>query len=203
MADFESIIKNHISEGNAVTADAIAKLTKAISTAVGNEFVEKSRYKAKLEEIDSLKAEKQTAEDSATTAEKWKAKHDALKEDFERYKGEVSAKETRGAKEKAYRALLKEIGVVEKSIDSIIKVTNFDDIKLDKDGNISDRDTVKKSAQDAYGGFISTNLEKKETPETPPTNGGKTPMTRDQIMKIKDTSERQAAIAENLELFGG
>ena len=79
MADFESIIKKHAAEDGSIPAESIAKLEKAIATAVGNEFVEKSRYKAKLEEIDTLKGEKQTAEDSATTAGKWKEKYEDRK----------------------------------------------------------------------------------------------------------------------------
>lgn len=72
MADFESIVKSYVNAEGFIPADAIAKLTKAISTTVGNEFVDKERYKGKLTEIDTLKAEKQTAEDNATTAGKWK-----------------------------------------------------------------------------------------------------------------------------------
>ena len=89
MADFESIVRNHVGEDGNIPSEAIAKLVKAISTAVGNEFVEKSRYKAKLEEIDALTEEKQTAQDSATTAEKWKTKYQALKDDFDTYKTEI------------------------------------------------------------------------------------------------------------------
>lgn len=172
MADFESIIKNHISEGNEVTADAIAKLAKAISTAVGNEFVEKSRYKAKLEEIDSLKAEKQTAEDSATTAEKWKTKHDALAEDFKRFRDEVTAKETKGAKETALKGLLKKVGIDEKLIGIVAKAISLDEIELDESGKIINSGELEKSICNEYGDFIVTVGEKKPTPETPPTNGG-------------------------------
>ena len=63
MADFESIVKSYVNAEGFIPADAIAKLTKAISTTVGNEFVDKERYKSKLTEIDTLKSEKQTAED--------------------------------------------------------------------------------------------------------------------------------------------
>lgn len=201
MADFESIIRDHCGEDGSVPAGAIAKLTKAIRETVGNEFVEKTRYKAKLEENDTLKAEKQTAEDSATTAEKWKSKYDALKADFDSYKGEVTAKETRSTKEKALRELIDRIGI-KNHVDRIVKYYNIDGITLDESGNIVDPDKHEKSIKDEWNDHISTSVQRGTTPETPPANSGGTSMTRDEIMKIKDTGKRQAAIAENHELFG-
>lgn len=164
---------------------------------------ERDKFREDAEKLPDVQKKLDAALKASSGDESFESKYNKLNEDFEKYKSEVSAKETRNAKETAYKSLLKEIGVLEKSIGGIVKVTDFDKIKLDKDGNIVDRDTVKKSAQDEWGGFVPTEGEKKEPPETPPTNGGKTPMTRDDIMKIKDTSERQAAIADNLDLFGG
>lgn len=201
MADFESIIRDYCGEDGSVPAGAIAKLTKAIRETVGNEFVEKTRYKAKLEEIDTLKAEKQTAEDSVSTAEKWKSKYDALKADFDSYKGEVTAKETRSTKEKALRELIDRIGI-KNHVDRIVKYYNIDGITLDESGKIVDPDKHEKSIKNEWNDHISTSVQRGTTPETPPANSGGTSMTRDEIMKIKDTGKRQAAIAENHELFG-
>lgn len=174
MADFESIIKNHAGEDGSIPAEAIAKLNKAISTAVGNEYVEKTRYKAKLEEIDTLKGEKQTAEDSATTAEKWKTKYEALKADFEGYKSEQTQKESRAAKEKAYRALLKEAGVSEKRIDAVLKVSDVDGVELDDKGAIKDAAKLTESIKSEWSDFIGTTSTKgADTPNPPLNNGGK------------------------------
>ena len=81
-------------------------MVSAIKNAVGNEFVDKERYKAKLTEIDQLKEKQQTAEDNATTAEKWKTKFEGLKSEFEAYKTEQENKETHMAKAEAYRLSL-------------------------------------------------------------------------------------------------
>lgn len=205
MADFESIIKNHISENGNIPAEAIAKLTKAISTAVGNEFVEKTRYKAKLEEIDTLKADKQTAEDSATTAEKWKTKYEALKSEFNDYKGEQTKKDARAAKEKAYRELLKTAGVSEKRFDAILKVSDVDSVELDDNGAIKDADKLTEFVKKEWADFIVTTTTKTAGVETPPANNGGTKLTREQIYKkdehgryVLSTAERQKAIAETL-----
>lgn len=180
MADFESIIKTHAGEDGSIPAEAIAKLTKAISTAVGNEFVEKTRYKAKLEEIDTLKGEKQTAEDSATTAEKWKTKYEALKNEFNDYKGEQTKKESRAAKEKAYRELLKAAGISEKRIDAVLRVSDVDGVELDEKGAIKGAKELTESVKSEWSDFIVTTTTKgADTPTPPESNGGEDkPKTR-------------------------
>ncbi|MDE6763716.1 MAG: phage scaffolding protein [Oscillospiraceae bacterium] len=204
MADFESIIKNHCSEDGGIPAEAIAKLTKAISTTVGNEFVEKTRYKAKLEEIETLKTEKQTAEDSATTAESWKKKYETLE-------AETKAKETRSAKEKAYRSLLEAASVDGKHHNMLVKAAkeDIDGIELDKDGNIKNADKLTEKIKTDWSGFIVGVTEiGANTPNPPANNGSK--MTKADIYakddngKYKlDTTTRQNALAEMLRNEGG
>jgi len=201
MADFEKIIKSHTSEDGSIPAEAIAKLTKAISTAVGNEFVDKTRYKAKLDEIDELTTAKQTAEDSATTAAKWETKYKALKEDFNNFKAEAAKKETRSTKENAYRALLKEAGISEKRIDAVLRVSDVDGVELDEKGKIKDSQKLVKDIKAEWEDFIVTTETKGAETPVPPANTGGSTITKDEIFKIKDASERQRAIAENINLF--
>ncbi len=164
---------------------------------------ERDKYREDAEKLPDVQKKLDTALKASSGDESFEAKYNALKKDFEEYKGEVTAKETKGAKVTALKGLLKKVGVLDKCIDNVVDITNLDDIKLDKDGNIVDTDKHEKSFREKWSGLIVTEGEKKPTPETPPTDGGKTPMTRDDIMKISDTSKRQAAIAENIELFGG
>lgn len=208
MADFESIIKNHTGEDGSIPAEAIAKLTKAISTAVGNEYVDKARYKAKLEEIDALKTDKKTAEDSAMTAEKWKTKYEALKGDFDAYKGEQARKESRAAKEAAYRSLLKSVGISEKRIDSVLRVSDVDSVELDEKGQIKGASDLAKSIKADWEDFIVTTETKGAETSTPPANHSGSAMTKADIFRtddrgryVMDTEARQKAIAENIELF--
>lgn len=184
MADFESIIKGHTGEDGNISAEAIAKLAKAISTIVGNEFVEKTRYKAKLDEIDTLKNDKQTAEDNAATAEKWKTKYEALKGDFDAYKGEQAKKETHNAKEKAYRELLKAVGVSEKRIDTVLKVSDVDSVELDEKGQIKEADTLAESVKTEWADFITTTSKKGANTANPPENDPTKTYTRADIQKM-------------------
>ena len=204
MADFESIVRNHVGEDGNIPSEAIAKLVKAISTAVGNEFVEKSRYNAKLEEIDALTEEKQTAQDSATTAEKWITKYQALKDDFDAYKTEQAKKETHAAKEKACRAILQKAGISEKRIDSVLRVYDVDSVELDDKGGIKDADTLEKNIREEWADFIPTTTIRGADTATPPASTHGAAMTKADIYKKDDhgryvlsAAERQKALMDN------
>lgn len=201
MADFAEIIKKHAGEDGNIPAAAIQTLVTAISNAVGNEYVAKERYKEKLNEIDELTGKLQTAEDSVATAEKWKTKYEAVKEDFSNFKAEQAKKDTRAAKETAYRALLKAAGVSEKRMESVLRVSDVDGVELNDKGEITDAKKRMESIKEEWADFIeTTEVQGAETPN-PTTNTGAGTITRDEIMKIPDAVERQQKIAENIELF--
>ena len=123
--DILSVLKSNVDESGNISASKFDDVAKAINAAVGKEFVEKKRYNDKLTEIDTLKGEKQNAEDKATSAEKWKTKYDALKDDFEAYKKDISTKESEAAKNNAYKALLKEAGISEKRLETVLKAESL------------------------------------------------------------------------------
>ena len=204
MFDIDSIIKKYTSEDGSIPSDAVAKLAQAVSSSVGREFVEKERYSKKLEEIEALKTEKQTAEDSATTAEKWKTKYQALKDDFEAYKGEQTKKETRNAKEKAYRELLRQAGVSEKRLDAVLRVSDVDSVEIDEKGAIKGADKITESIKSEWADFIQTTTIQGAQTAAPPVNSGGSAMTKADIYKKDDhgryvmsAAERQKALMEN------
>lgn len=173
---------------------------------------------AHVEVVDALKADRDTYKENAeklTAVQKeldaLKAKgEDGYKEKYEKehqaledFKKDVAAKETKAAKSKAYRELLREAGVSDKRFDSIIKLTDLDGIELDSDGKIKDADKHAETIKTEWADFIvSTETKGAKTATPPQNNGGKTTMTRAEIMAIKDDDERQAKIAENPHLFG-
>lgn len=202
MADFAEIIKKHAGEDGNIPAAAIQTLVTAISNAVGNEYVAKERYKEKLNEIDELTGKLQTAEDSVTTAEKWKTKYEAMKEDFTNFKAEQAKKDTRAAKETAYRALLKAAGVSEKRMESVLRVSDVDGVELNDKGEITDAKKRMESIKEEWADFIeTTEVQGAETPN-PINNTGDHMMSIEDIDKITDTAARQTAMAQNLGLFG-
>lgn len=200
--DIQSILRSNVDESGNISAAKFADVEKAINNAVGKEFVEKKRYNDKLTEIDALKADKQNAEDKATSAEKWKTKYDAMKDEFEAYKKDISAKETKATRDSAYKELLKSAGVSEKRLDAILKVTDVSSLEMGEDGKFKDSDKILENIKNEWADFITTKETHGAETATPPGNTGGGKMSKADIMKIKDTSERQKAIAENHELFG-
>lgn len=181
--------------------EKIDQIIEAHSETVDALKEERDKYRDDAAKLPEIQKKLEAAEKQTSGEDSYKVKYDALKEDFEKYKGEVTAKETHSAKEKAVRAALKKVGISEKRIDSVMKVTDLEKVKLDKEGKIVDSEAFEKSISEEWSDFIVTQGKKESAPETPPTGGGKTPMTREDIMKITDTSKRQAAIAEHIELF--
>lgn len=154
---------------------------------------------AKIEElqkeVEKLNAEKKDGED-------WKAKFEKEHADFGEYKTQVEKDKAADTVKGLYRTLLKEAKVDEKRIDSILKVTDFSAMKVDKDGKLEGADKLSESIKNDWKDFIVTTQKSGANVDTPPDNNG-TKMTREQIMKIKNTAERQKAIAENFEVFNG
>lgn len=150
------------------------------------------------EQVKSLKADLAEADKSD-----WEKKYNDLKTEYDGYKTEVENKATHSAKEAAYKQLLLDAGISEKRIATILKVSDIDGVELDKEGNIKSADKLTDSIKEEWADFIVT--EHKEGAETskPPASEGKGgTMTKDDIMKIRDTADRQAAMREHPELFG-
>lgn len=135
---------------------------------------ERDSYKEDAEKLVEVqkeldKAKKQIADsEEADGKDKWKVKYDALKEEYDEYKTGVTAKETKQKKSDAYRALLKEVGVSEKRIGAVLKVTDLDAVELDENGKLKDSENLRKSIKDEWSDFIMVEEKKGANTENPP-----------------------------------
>ena len=202
MADFENIVKTHAAEDGNIPATAIPALVTAIKTAVGNEFVDKERYKAKLTEIDQLKEQQQTAEDNATTAGKWKEKFTELDKDFKAFKAQVAEEKALESKKAVLREIAKDAGLSENGIAKALKYHDYSKLELDEKGAAKEKAAILKGLKEEWADYIQTTETRGANTATPPTTSGTGRKTVDEIMAIKDDVERQTAIAQNLDLFG-
>lgn len=191
-------ISRKMLKGMNLTDEQIETIIEAHTETVDALKDERDKYKADAEKLPRV--EKELAEFKANGGD-YEEKYNALKKEFESYKSEQSAIAEKAAKESAYKEMLKNAGISEKRIASIMRVTNLSDIKLDKDGKLKDYDKLVDGVKSEWSDFIETKTEKGADTKNPP-DGSRTKMTKDEILKIKDTSERQQAIAENHELFG-
>lgn len=161
-----------------------------------------SKYKADAEALPRVQKELEKAQADLEAMEKdgYKVKYETIKREFDDYKNEQTKKETHAAKESAYRNLLKTAGISEKRIDTILRVSDVDDVTLDNDGNIDDAEKLIQKVKTEWADFIVTTETHGANTAAPPANTGAA-MSREQILGIKDRDARRKAIAENMNLF--
>lgn len=181
-------------------ADEIIKVHTETTDRIQSELEE---YKKDAEKLAKVQKELDKVKEEATKDDgknPYKVKYEAIKEEYEAYKKDIKDKEAKTTKQEAYKALLKECGISDKRINAVVRVTDIDKIELDEEGKIKDAESHKKSIKEEWADFIPTNETKGASTSTPPANtGGR--KTKEEIMAIKDTAQRQQAMLENKDLF--
>ena len=141
-------------------------------------------YKADADKLPEIQKKLGETEKQleANGKDSYKVKYDALKEDFENYKSAQTAKETHGAKLAAYRKMLKDAGISEKRLDSVLKVSD-----VDEQGNIKDVDALSKNVKTEWADFIVTETTTGAKVDNPPANNGakNTPKTLAEALREK------------------
>lgn len=164
---------------------------------------ERDGYKADADKLGSVQKELDELKEAAKNGDRspYKVKYEALLEEkealqkeFDDFKADQEAKATKAEKQDAYKALLKEIGVSEKRIDSILKITDIDSVELEE-GKLKNADDLKRSAKDEWADFIVTEGEQGAKTENPPANNG----TADK--PVSYAAQRAAEYHNNL--YGG
>ena len=156
-----------------------------------------TKYKADAEklpgvqkELDDLKA----AGDGGYK-EKYEKEHSA----FEAFKTDITAKESKAAKEKAVRAYFKSKNITGANLDLAMRGCGEEMAALELDGEkIKDTKSLDALVDGTYKGLVSKQTVRFDTGAR--FNGGGKPMTKDEIMQINDRAERRAAIAANMDL---
>ena len=144
--------------------DEHTSVTSALKEQI-NEFKEKAEKLPAVEkELEDLK--KDVADND------WKGKYDKEHDDFEKYKTEISAKETASKVQDAYKKLLAECKVGDKHVGAILRVTDFKDMKLKEDGTLENVDALKEKITTDWSGFITSEGTKGAEVETPPAGDG-------------------------------
>ena len=118
------------------------------------------QVKAELEKQPAAKAE------NVKDSEEYKA----LKADFDKYKAEVTEKETKAAKEAAYRAILKDANLSEKGIEKAVKYAEWDKIELEADGKLKGANDHIKAVRDEWAEYVTTTTTTGAKTSTPPAN---------------------------------
>lgn len=188
-----------------IEADKIDEIINAHSETVEALKQERDSYKERAEKYDKTQKDLNEANQKIEELNKedaYKVKYDALKEDFDSYKKGIETEKLNNSKTAAYKSLLKEIGISEKRIDAVARLADLGKIKLDKDGKIEGSDELKTGLAKEWSDFIVKDGKEGAGTATPPGAGNTTVKSREEIMKIKDTSERQKAWGEYIQNGG-
>ena len=140
---------------------------------------ERDSFKADAEKLPTVQKELDAIKAEGSKDSVWKVKYDAkteeldaLQKEFTQYKDGVAAKETKATKAEAYKALLKKVGVSEKRIDAVMKVSDVDKVELSDDGTIKGAEEIEKQIAEEWSDFIVQEKTKGADVSTPPANNG-------------------------------
>lgn len=188
----ESVIEAH--------AETVNGLKEKLETVENNvETVEKLKA-----DVEKYKKELETANQTIADGEKYKEMYENEKGEYEKYKSDITAKETKAAKEKAVNKYFKSKGISDNNMAIAMRgvKSEIDATELDEKGEIKDTKVFDELIKGDYARLISQTETKGTQTQTPPPNSNKVTKTKAEIMQIRNTAERQKAIAENPELFG-
>ena len=176
-----------------ISDEQVDEIIAAHSETVDALKEQRDQYKADAEKLPEVQKQLDKAKTDleATGKDAYKVKYEALKEEYEGYKNEQTAKETRSAKERAYRELLKAAGITEKRIDSVVRVSDLDSVELDDKGAIKDADKLTESIKTEWADFIPTATTQGAQTATPPTTTTQKTYTIADIRKMSPAEINQ------------
>lgn len=187
-------------KGMGLTDEQVDTIIEAHTDTVDGLKADVSRYKSDAEKLPGV--QKQLDDLKAAGDGGYKEKYEKEHSDFEAFKSDITAKETKAAKEKAVRAYFESKNITGANLDLAMRGCGTEMAALEMDGEkIKDTKSLDALLTGTYKGLISTTRIKGTNPATPPGSTGSGAMTKDQIMQIKDRAERRAAIAANINLF--
>ncbi len=142
-----------------IEADKIDEIIASHTETVNALKEERDKYKADAEKLPAVQQKLDEAlknSKGSENDEKWHVKYDALKEEYDGYKKQQEADKAKESKKAELKKILKDIGVSEKRIDSVVRVTDIDALELDEKGGIKDVDAYKKTLKEEWSDFIVT-----------------------------------------------
>lgn len=140
-----------------IEADKIDEIINAHTETVDALKEDRDKYKTEALKLPDVQQKLDDALEEIknnTDNEKWHTKYDTLKNEYDNFKKTEADKVAKESKKAVLKDLLKNIGISDKRIDSVIKVTDIDSIELDDQGAIKDADTLKNTMEKEWADFI-------------------------------------------------
>ena len=126
-----------------------------------------TKYKTEADKVPGLNQKIADLEGG----EDWKKKYEQEKQAHDNYKNQV-AQEAMTAKVKAaYKKLLTEEKISEKTLDAVMNATDYSKMKLKEDGTLDGIEDLKKDIDTRWGGFKVHTRQRGERVDNPPAGG--------------------------------
>lgn len=185
-----------------IEADKVEEIINAHTEVTDALKAERDKYKADAQQLEAVTKERDELKarlDDDGAGEDSLAK---LQKEYDEFKASVEKREETRKLTAAFRALAQKAGIPDRRLDAVIRLTDMNNYKLDKDGNLEDADKITESIKNDWSDYIPTSGQQGAEVANPPANNGGSTMTREQIRSISDPIKRQKAMLENSELFG-
>lgn len=185
-------------KGMGLTDEQVDTIIEAHTDTVDGLKADVSRYKADAEKLPGV--QKQLDDLKAAGDGGYKEKYEKEHSAFEAFKTDITAKESKAAKEKAVRAYFESKNITGANLDLAMRGCGEEMAALELDGEkIKDTKALDALVDGTYKGLVAKASVRVDMGGR--LNDGGKPMTKDEIMKITDRAERRAAIAANMDLF--
>jgi hypothetical protein len=185
-------------KGMGLTDEQVDTIIEAHTDTVDGLKADVTRYKDDAEKLPGV--QKQLDDLKAAGDGGYKEKYEKEHSAFEAFKTDITAKESKAAKEKAVRAYFESKNITGANLDLAMRGCGEEMSALELDGEkIKDTKSLDALVDGTYKSLVSKPAVRLDMGAR--LNEGGKPMTKDEIMKITDRTERRAAIAANMDLF--
>lgn len=170
-------------KGMGLTDEQVDTIIEAHTDTVDGLKADVSRYKADAEKLPDI--QKQLDDLKAAGDGGYKAKYEKEHSAFESYKADITAKESKAAKEKAVRAYFEGKNIKGANLELAMRGCGEEMAALELDGEkIKDTKSLDALVSGTYKGLVSTTQTKGADPATPPANTGGSGVTAEAFKKM-------------------
>lgn len=129
----------------------------------------KSELKSYQEQLEKVQKQLEETGTKEQTIEELKQQLNQAKEDYNQFKADTEKREVTNTKKNAVIKALEEAGAIKSSIDLLANTINLEELQIDKQGNIVDKDTIITDLKTQREGlFVEKKLDGAEPPRTAP-----------------------------------
>lgn len=192
-------------KGMGLTDEQVDTIIEAHTDTVDGLKADVSKYKADAEKL--LGVQKQLDDLKAAGDGGYKEKYEKEHSAFETYKSDVTAKESKAAKEKAVRAYFESKNITGANLDLAMRGCGEEMAALEMDGDkIKDTKSLDALIGGTYKSLVSTTQIKGANPATPPANTDGSGVTEEAFKKMgyaarlklkKESPEQYSELTKN------